>query len=109
VANSLSSARTSQHLLKLAAQFDDPPLDEPPVGFQLLFTWAAHAHARLDPRQVGPHPLQPRQRVFELRELHSQPGFVRAGAGRENVENHFGAVEHLDAQLALQVARLRGR
>ena len=94
--------------LRFAAQLDDPLFDQPAVGFQLLFTRAAHADAGLDARQVSPHPLQPRQRVFELGQLHGQPSFVRARTRGENIEDHFGAIEHLDAQRALQIANLRG-
>ena len=97
----------AQHAVQLAAQLGDPLLDQPAVGFQLLFARAAHADAGLDARQVGPHPLEPRQRVFELRQLDGQAGFVRPRTRREDIENHLGAIEHLDAQLLFQIADLR--
>ncbi len=61
------------------------------------------------PREVGPHPLQPRQRVLELGQLDRQPGLVRLGAGGEDVEDQLGAVEHLHAGRLLQIAGLGGR
>ncbi len=45
----------------------------------------------------------------ELRQLHRQACFVRPRTRRENIENHFGAIEHLDAQGLLQVAGLGRR
>ena len=99
----------AEHFVEIGAQLDDSPLDEPAVGFELLFTRATHAHAGLDARQVGPHPLEPRQRVFELRELDGETGFVRLRPRREDIEDHFGAIEHLDAERRLKIANLGRR
>ena len=57
-------------------------------------------------RQVGPHPLEPGQRVFELGQLDLEVGLVGPGPGGEDVEDHLGPVDHLDAQELLQVPRL---
>jgi hypothetical protein len=65
--------------------------------------------AALLPRQVRPHLLQPRERVFELRELDLQPRLDRLRPGGEDVENQFATVEHLDPERLLQVARLGRR
>ena len=99
----------AKHFVEVAAEIGDSPFDEPTVCFQLLFARATHADAGLDARQVGPHPLEPRERVFELRELDGEPGFVRLGSRRENIEDHFGAVEHLDVERLFQIADLGGR
>ncbi len=99
----------TEHFVEVGLQLDDPPLDEPAVGFELLLARPAHAHAGLDPRQVGPHPFEPRQRVFELGEFDRQPGFVRLGSRRENIEDHLGAIEHLDVERHLEIANLRRR
>ena len=96
-------------LFEVALEVADALLDQPAVDFELLFARAAHADAHLDARQVRPHPLQPRQRVLELRELHRQAGFVRLRAAGEDVEDQLGAVEHLDAEGLLQIASLAGR
>ena len=48
--------------------------------------------------KVRPHPLQPRQRVFELGQFDRQPGLVRLRAAGEDVEDQLGAVEHLDVR-----------
>ena len=96
------------HLGELALQVADAVADEPAVAFELRFARAAQADAAaLLPRQVGPHLLEPRQRVFELREFDLQPRLGRRRAGGEDVEDQLAAVEHLDARAPFEVARLR--
>ena len=81
--------------------------DEPAVLFELRLAGAADADAAaVIPRQVGPHLLQPRQRVFQLGQLDLQPGLRRAGPGGEDVEDQLAAVEDLDAGRLFQVADL---
>ena len=83
---------------ELVLQVADAVADEPAVAFELRFARAAQADAAaLLARQVGPHLLQARQRVFELREFDLQPRLGRLGAGGEDVEDQLAAVEHLDA------------
>ena len=84
----------------------DPFLDEPAVHLELFFTRATHPDAHLQPRQVGPHPLEPWQGIFELGQFHGEPCLVGAGAGREDVENHLRTVEHLGLDFAFEVADL---
>ena len=84
----------------------DPFLDEPAVHLELFFTRATHADAHLQPRQVGPHPLETRQGIFKLGQLHGEPCLVGAGAGREDVEDHLRTVEHLGLEFAFEVAGL---
>ena len=82
--------------------------DQPAVFLELLFARAADADAPLVSRQVGPHPLQPRHGVFQLRQLDLEMGLVGPGMRREDIEDHLGAVDHLDPELLLEVAGLRG-
>ena len=82
--------------------------DEAAVLFELRLAGAAQADAALVARQVRPHLLQARQRVFELGQLDLQPGLRRAGPRGEDVEDQLAAVEDLDAGRFLQVADLAG-
>ena len=62
---------------ELPLEVADAVTDEPPVHFELSFTRAAQADAAsLLPRQVGPHLLEPRQRVLELRQFDLEPGLT---------------------------------
>ena len=83
-------------------------LDQAAVFFQLGFARPAEPHALLLPRQVRPHPLQPRHGVFQLGQLDGQPGLRRLGAAGEDVEDQFGAVEDLQPDGLFQVAGLAG-
>ena len=89
-------------------QIGDPLLDHAAVHFQLLFARPAQADALLLPRQVGPHPLQPRHGVFQLGQLDGQAGFVRLCPAGEDVENQLRAVQDLHAGDFFQVACLAG-
>ena len=93
---------------QLRLELLDPVPDQPAVFLELLFARAAHPDAALVPRQVGPHPLEPGHRVFELRQLDLEVGLVRSRVRREDVEDHLGAIDHLDPELLLEVARLGG-
>ena len=46
---------------------------------------------------------------MKLSQLDSEAGFQRAGMGREDVENHFSAVEDFDFQFEFKVSILRWR
>ena len=50
--------------------------------------------------------FKPRHRVFELRQLDLEVSLVRPGVRGENVEDHLGAIDHLDLELSLEVAGL---
>ena len=91
---------------QLRLELLDAMRDQPAVFFELLLAGASHADAALVPRQVGPHPLEPGHRVFELRQLDLEMRLVRPRMGREDVEDHLGAVDHLDLELLLEVAGL---
>ena len=75
--------------------------DEAAVDFELLFAGAACAdaggRAAGDAFEVAPHLRKARIGVLHLGQFDLQLGFLGAGAGGEDVEDEFGAVEDLDA------------
>ena len=77
--------------------------DAPPVGFELGFAGAARADAAAEPRQRVAGADQPRQQVFQLRELDLQLAFARPRAAREDVENQLRAIDDLAADLLLDL------
>src|SRR5690606_675271 len=79
-----------RHDLELAPQLADPPADDAAVRLELRLTRAAQADASADPREVRPHPLQPRQHVLELRELDLHLRLGRARTRREDVQDELG-------------------
>ena len=93
-------------LAELLLEVADPLGDEPAVLFELLLARAPDADPALVARQVGPHPLEPGQRVFELRQLDLEVGLVGLRPGGEDVEDHLGPVDHLDARAAFSRFRV---
>ena len=83
--------------------------DDAPVRFELGFAGSAEADPAANTRQVGPHARQPREEIFELRELDLQLGFVAARARRKDVENHFGAIHDSEAEAFLELHALHRR
>ena len=67
------------------------------------------ADAAAQPRQRLARADQPRQQVFQLRELDLQLAFARAGAPREDVENQLRAIDDLAIEALVQLAQLRRR
>ena len=61
-------------LAELLLEVPDPLGDEPAVLFELLLAGASDADPALVAGQVGPHPLEAGQGVFELRQLDLQGG-----------------------------------
>ena len=57
--------------------------------------------------QVRPAPHQSGREITQPRQLDLQLAFVAARPRRKDLEDQGGAVEHLDAQMALQIALLR--
>ena len=80
----------------------DPLADDPPVGLELGLARAARADTAAGPAQVGPHPGQPRQLVFELGELDLEAPFVGLGVQGEDVQDQPAAVDHLDLEQLLE-------
>ena len=68
-------------LAELRLQVLDPLGDEPAVLLELLLAGPADADPPLVARQVGPHPLEPGQRVFELGQLDLEVGLVGPAPG----------------------------
>src|SRR5262245_55681913 len=58
---------------------------------------------------MRPHLAQPRQCVFQLSQLHLQPGFARPRPRGEDVENQLAAVEYLHFGRFFKIADLGGR
>ncbi len=90
------------------AQISDAFLDQPAVLFQLLLARPSQTDPLLLPREVGPHPLQPRHGVLQLSQLHGQSGLVRLGTAGEDVQNQLRPIEHLQTGELLEVPRLGG-
>ncbi len=61
------------------------------------------------PRHLRSAPGQPRQQIIQLRQLHLQLSFARAGAARENIQDQLRPVQNLAVERALQIAKLGGR
>lgn len=81
------------------AEVADAFADEAAVGFELGFTGAARADtAAGEGVEVAPHAGEAGVGVLHLGELDLELGFVGAGAGGEDVEDEFGAVEDFDAR-----------
>src|SRR5262249_33733984 len=95
-------------LRELGAQLGDPVAYLAPIELGGALSGAAPA----DPAAFAISPAaglaQPRRDVREPRDLHLEPGLAAARVALEDREDHGGAVEHLGARRALEVARLRG-
>ena len=110
VANSLSSARARDRRRRtlLADLLDphlhllDPVADQPAVRLELGLARATRPDPAPGPAQVGPHPGEPGQLVFELGQLHLEPALVGLGMQREDVQDQPAPVDHLDLEQLLQ-------
>ena len=87
----------------------DARADAPAVGFELRFAGASRADAAAEPRQRVAGADQPRQQVFQLRELHLQLAFARPRAPREDVEDELRAIDDLAADRLFDLPQLRRR
>ena len=98
------------HLVELAPDLRHPVADQPAVGLDLGFAGAAEeAEAAALTLEVGPAPDQPARLIVEMRELDLQPPFGGRRPLAENLEDQPGAVDHLGADLVLQVLLLDRR
>ena len=97
------------HLLDVFADHVDARPDPAPVGFELGLARSPRPDAAAEARERGAGADQPRQQVFQLRQLHLQLAFARPGAARENVENELRAVDDLAADLLFDLPQLRRR
>ncbi len=86
--------------LDVALEAGDAFSDEAAVDFELLFAGPAGADARRraagDALEVAPHAGEAGVGVLHLGQLDLELGFAGLGAGGEDVEDQFGAVEDLD-------------
>src|SRR5262245_58382094 len=87
----------------------DPCADAPPVGLELGFARASGANTAAKARQRVAGADQPRQQVFQLRELDLQLALARPRATGEDVEDQLSAIDDLAADRLLDLAQLRGR
>ena len=83
--------------------------DPPAIGFELGFAGAARADAAAKPRQRGARAGQPRQQVFQLRQLDLQLAFAGPRPPREDVENQLRAIDDLPADRLFDLPQLRRR
>ena len=97
------------HLLDALLQLLDLVADDPAVRLELRLARAARADAALRAREVRPQPRQARQLVLELRQLDLEAALVGPRVLGKDVEDQPAAVEHLDAEQALQRLLLVGR
>ena len=81
-------------------------IDPAAIGFQLRFARTSRADAAAQPRHLDSASGQPRQQIIQLRQLHLQLAFARAGAAGEYVQNQLRPVQNLAVERALQVALL---
>ena len=104
------------HVLQLAAQLGDLGVDPAPVGLDLGFTGTTAtdtATGRADAStglagQVATPTTQPLLHVLQLGQLDLGLAFLALRVLGEDVQDQRGPVDHLDLELVLQVAQLRG-
>ncbi len=75
----------------------------------LVSPGSARADAAAEPRQRVAGADQPRQQVFQLRELDLQLAFARPRAPREDVEDELRAIDDLAADRLFDLPQLRRR
>ena len=88
--------------LQFASKPRDAAVDESPVRLELLLTRAPGADSTGDPREVGPHALEPRPHVLELGKLHLGLRLGSPGSQGEDVENELGTIHDPHAEALLQ-------
>ncbi len=90
-------------------EFGDPPVDQPPVRFDLRFARAtACADTTLDAFQVAPPAAEPIAEVLQLCQLDLQTRLVGAGPAGEDIENHLAAIDDDPAGLFFDIPALCG-
>ncbi|ENN87050.1 hypothetical protein RHSP_12361 [Rhizobium freirei PRF 81] len=101
---------SSDNLLQLALQPDDPLLQHAPVGFDLRFTGAAHeACTAALAFKVGPAANQAALLIVQMRKLDLQRTFLGGGAAAEDFKDEAGAVDDLGVPRLLEIALLHRR
>src|SRR5438876_7251684 len=92
-------------LLYVFIELADAVTDAPPIAFQFLLARAARPDACAQPGQVAPA-HKPRQQMMQLRGLDLQTALLGARALGKDIEDQFGAVDHLDLESSLQISLL---
>ena len=93
-------------VVELRAHLLDLLADEAPVRLELALTRSAGPDATTGAREVGPHPRQPRQVVFERGQLDLQAPLARPCVPREDVDDQRRTVEHLAVEQRLEATLL---
>jgi len=93
-------------VVQLPADLLDLLADQPAVGLELALAGTSGADSAGGAGQVGPQPGQPRQVVFQRRQLDLEPSLAGARMPREDVDDQRRAVQHLAVQELLQAALL---
>ena len=94
------------HAFDLLLQMQQPALNPAAVGFELRLARAACADAAAQLRHRCAPSRQPRQHVFQLRQLHLQLAFARACMTGKNIQDQLRAIHHPAGQRVFQVAQL---
>ena len=76
----------------------DPLTDDPPVRFELALARAPRSDAAASAREVSPQAGEPRELVFELRQLDLEAALVRLGVLGEDVEDQPAAIDDLHVE-----------
>src|SRR5262245_43769232 len=97
----------SLHLLQLAPDLGHPLANQAPIGLDLRFAGTAEkAEAASLPLEVGPAAHQPPRLIFEMGKLDLKLTLGGRRALAENLEDQSGPVDHLGANLVLEVLLL---
>ena len=104
------AAASFLHFADVGFQIGDTVADDAAIDFKLHFTRPTRTDA--GPRaaayafQMAPHVPQARVGVLQLREFDLQLRFVRFGAGGEDVEDKFAAVEDFGVNDFFEIAQV---
>ena len=102
-------AARAAHVFEVLLQSDDAVGDDAAIEFDLGFTrTAGFAQTAALTFQVRPRTHQARAFVTLARQLDLKLAFLGARAQAEDLENKPGTIDHLGADIRLQVALLHG-
>ena len=99
---------TRAHMIQIVAELLDPAVDSAPIRFQLCFARTSRADSASQPRHLNTVSGQAGQQIIQLRQLHLQLTFPRAGAPREYVQDQLRSIQDLAMERVLQIALLGG-
>lgn len=81
-------------LFQLVLEVADALVDQAAVDFELFLTRSAHVGAGFDTIEMRPQPFQSAAVVFELGQLHREPGLMGAGVLSKDMQDQRGVVDH---------------